>query len=85
VLFVIGLAYSAVWGTFTSALWTIFFRRLTGREVLQPLPSAYPPPSAPAYAQPTPGAEPISPVTEAPPIYVPPTEPTPPAPDAPHA
>ncbi len=26
------MLYTAIWGTFTSALWTIFFRRLTGRE-----------------------------------------------------
>lgn len=29
---VLVMAYTAIWGTFTSTLWTVFFRRLTGRE-----------------------------------------------------
>ncbi|NTW28062.1 MAG: hypothetical protein HGA39_01680 [Coriobacteriia bacterium] len=31
-LVVVSLFYTAIWGTFTSALWTVFFRRLTGLE-----------------------------------------------------
>ena len=47
------LAFTAIWGTFTSAMWTIFFRRLTGREVLVAIPAGYPPPQRlPAYPQP---------------------------------
>lgn len=48
ILFVISLLYAAIWGTFTSALWTILYRRLTGREPVAP-PSGHMPP---AYAQP---------------------------------
>jgi hypothetical protein len=97
-LFVLGLAFTAVWGTFTSAMWTIFFRRLTGREVLVAVPVGYPPPSAPAYAQPGPSPtpqqqaapSPQAPETaptyappQAPPMYAPP--PAPPAQDMPPA
>ena len=32
---VLGMAYSAVWGTFTSALWTLFFRTVTGMARLR--------------------------------------------------
>jgi len=46
------MVYTAIWGTFTSALWTVFFRRLTGRELLAEMPAAYAavpePPAAPA-------------------------------------
>jgi len=44
------MLYTAIWGTFTSALWTIFFRRLTGREVPAevPAPVASQAPAAPA-------------------------------------
>ena len=73
----LGLAFSAVWGTFTSAMWTIFFRRLTGREVVAampvrspaPMPGQFveptwpPPPPAPGYPQP---AEPVADPTVAP-------------------
>lgn len=80
-ILVFSLAYAAVWGTFTSAMWTIFFRRLTGREVLAPAPAAYPsvPPAPAAY----PPAPPAPPASDAPPMYAPPpAPPTPPAPPA---
>jgi len=49
VVTVLLMLYTAIWGTFTSALWTIFFRRLTGREAPAELaaPSAPEVPSAP--------------------------------------
>jgi hypothetical protein len=86
-LVVVGFAYSAIWGTFTSALWTIFYRRLTGREPLaapvMPLPATvYTPPAppaapgaAPAWAPPAPAAPPTTPSAWA--------APAPPAPPAP--
>jgi hypothetical protein len=98
--FVLGLLYSALWGTFTSALWTIFFRRLTGREVLAPQPGAYPPPVPGAPMPETPPGPPAPPMyapappaSSAPPVYAPapPASPEPPAqppaaaPDAPSA
>jgi len=47
------MLYTAIWGTFTSSLWTIFFRRLTGREVPaeQPAPLAPQPPATPAAVE----------------------------------
>lgn len=53
------MLFTAIWGTFTSALWTVFFRRLTGREVLPqvlapepPQPLAAPqPPAAPVATE----------------------------------
>ncbi len=52
------MLYTAIWGTFTSALWTIFFRRLTGREVLAEKPA----PLAPlAPVAPEPPAAPVAP------------------------
>ncbi len=54
----LGFAYSAVWGTFTSAMWTVFFRRLTGREVLAPIPQPGFPAPAPAQPYPQPSAAP---------------------------
>jgi hypothetical protein len=57
---------AAIYGTFNEAVWTIFFRRMTGRER----------PVALAYAQPAPGTEgyvpPAPPVPAAPMGYVPP-------------
>jgi len=65
----VSMLYSAIWGTFTSALWTIFFRRLTGREVLEataaPVPVPAPTPAAPpapvAPVVPSPPAAPAAP------------------------
>ncbi len=39
---VVGLAYNAVWGTFTSALWTLYFRRVQGMGPHTPEPPAAP-------------------------------------------
>ena len=88
VVMVVAFAYSAIWGTFTSSLWTIFFRRLTGREPLWP--DASPIPVAPAgapMAPAVPGYGPVGPaqwgVPETP--AAPPAAPGPPAPPAPPA
>ena len=57
-LMVISFAYTAVWGTFSSALWTVFFRRFTGMEVSpaaqEPVPSAPPLPAEPVSFAPAP-------------------------------
>lgn len=83
----IGLIYSAIWGTYTSALWTIFYRRLVGREIVaeQVVPTYTPQP-------PMPGAQsPYQPQTSVPqppsyapqpPVYQPPAPPAPVAPPA---
>ena len=47
VLIAASLFYTAAWGTFTSALWTILYRRMTGRETFVPQ-AGYSPPSAPS-------------------------------------
>ena len=39
-LWLISAAYTAVWGTFTSSLWTVFFRKATGMEVVVAVPGA---------------------------------------------
>lgn len=81
VLTVLSFLYSAIWGTFTSALWTILYRRLTGRERVAP-PTGYaaPPPMAgpvvaPSYPPPSGSSPSITP-----PPYAPPQPPQPPAP-----
>jgi hypothetical protein len=40
VFMLVSIAYTAVWGTFTSALWTLFFRQVAGMDtpVVQPRP-----------------------------------------------
>jgi hypothetical protein len=63
IVVVVTVLYQAIWGTFTSALWTILYRRLTGREIVVH-PTRYPggPPAAgpavapgyPPSGQPTP-------------------------------
>jgi hypothetical protein len=72
-LFVFMLLPTAIYGAFTSAAWTIFFRRLTGREVVEVSPSpgytAPLPPEAPGYSPPAPPAAPHPP---APPVAPPP-------------
>ena len=56
----ISVVVMAAWNTFTSALWTVFFRKLTGREAVRfPRVAAYhgavsPPVSYPAASSPTP-------------------------------
>ena len=72
VIMLLSLAFTAVWGTFSSALWTVFFRRFTGMEVV---PEAAQPSPLPGYV-----AEPIRPVPSPP---APPMAPQPPAPPAP--
>lgn len=64
------LAYNAIWGTYTSSLWTLFFRQVTGMApavtaMPHPAPSgpgyaAYPsgPPMAPGYVPPENGYAP---------------------------
>ncbi|MGV8083510.1 MAG: hypothetical protein AB2L09_07775 [Coriobacteriia bacterium] len=92
VFFVLSLLFTAIWGTFTSALWTIFFRRLVGLEVEAPayaapqwtgqVPSSgigQVPPPPPGYMNPM-----APPAPSAPPMASP-TQPSPPAPPAPPA
>ncbi|MDR3686290.1 MAG: hypothetical protein P4L93_04960 [Coriobacteriia bacterium] len=57
VLIAVSLFYVAVWGTFTSALWTILYRRMTGREIFVPQPGYIPP----AYGRPIPPSYPTAP------------------------
>ena len=85
VIIVIALFYNAVWSTFTSALWTIFYRRMTGRELLAPVHPA--PMPAPTYVPPVPAgptmplAPPAPPMAPPAPPMAPPTPQTaPPAP-----
>jgi hypothetical protein len=67
---------SAIWSTFTSSIWTIFFRRVTGREV--PAVRATPP-SYPSYGAPSGAPYPLAPYP--PTSYPPPSGyPPPPAP-----
>lgn len=55
-IFLVSLLFNAIWGTFTSALWTIAFRRLTGREVLLAPVTATPAPAAAACVHASGGA-----------------------------
>ncbi|HSK46908.1 MAG TPA: hypothetical protein VLA05_02760 [Coriobacteriia bacterium] len=87
VMTAVGLFYNAVWGTFTSSLWTLFFRQVVGMapdayDGLAPrdYPQPYPPTSG--YREPPqPPAAPIATPEPAPP----PAVPSPPAPPAPPA
>lgn len=63
---------TAIYGTFVSSAWTVFFRKMNGMEAaaapayIPPVPGGYEPPAPPAsYAAPAP------PVTDAPPVYAP--------------
>jgi hypothetical protein len=67
VVSVISFAFTAVWGTFSSALWTVFFRRFTGMEV-EPVP-------AQPAASSTPGYDTAPPMVPAPPVAPPPPPP----------
>ena len=53
VVLAISFLYTAIWGTFTSALWTVFFRRFTGMEArsLEQIPRRPAPQPAPAAVQ----------------------------------
>ncbi len=58
----LGLAYNAVWGTYTSTLWTIFFRQVSGMTAAEQGP---PPPPVAGYGDsaatpPPPPAPPIA-------------------------
>ncbi len=72
---IVSILYTGIWGTYTSALWTIFFRKTTGMEppvaapVFAPAGGYAPPPpvypgSAPAYpgAPETPANPPVGPL-----------------------
>lgn len=91
-LFLILLLPSAIFSAFSSAVWTVFFRRLTGREgVAAPQTPGYSPPMAPGAPPPEPPAAPetSSPIPPPPsglPIAMPeePAEPSAP-PDEPQA
>jgi hypothetical protein len=84
----LSFAFTAVWGTFSSALWTVFFRRFTGMEVLPqaaesvPLSPAGYPAAETVQAAPMP-PEPMPPMAPVPPAPQPPAAPTPPAPRPP--
>ncbi len=58
-IWIIALAYNAIWGTFTSALWTVFFRDVAGLSATAPMAvtaepvfaaANYPDPVAPSMA-----------------------------------
>lgn len=87
-LVALSIFYTAVWGTYTSALWTLFFRRVTGMDVAvaaAPAPASPPAPEYPADVVPpgppiagfseTPSGEPIAPPPPAPPAGEMPTPP----------
>jgi hypothetical protein len=85
VVIVISLLYTAIWGTFTSALWTILYRRLTGREIVVPsrphaAPSGPTGPAAPSYPAAGGYAAPPPPGYVAPPVqgWAPPQQQAPP-------
>jgi len=85
VLAVISLAFTAIWGTYTSALWTIFYRRFTGMALPampQQAPPAPPYPPAPP-APPAPQAPQAHPEAQAPPVPPPPMPPMAPPPPPP--
>jgi hypothetical protein len=63
IVLALAIVYTGIWGTYTSALWTIFYRRLVGREVL--------PPTVMPNAGPTPGYVPPGPQPYVPQPYAP--------------
>lgn len=76
VMFLVLLVPTAIFGTFSSAIWTIFYRQMTGMDAVQqvqasPVQPGYTPlaPDAPAYpdAAPQPSPYPAPPVPPAPP------------------
>jgi len=89
---------AAIYGAFSGSAWTIFFRRMTGREPLAPAVPAYAggyppaPPAAPEGGFPPPPPADLAPQAPAPAADpwqaangVPPVDTTPPAPHAPPA
>lgn len=75
----VSLLYSAIWGTYTSAYWTIFFRKLTGLEPAPIVETAFA--ATPVPVDSAPLVEPAPP-SEYPPAPAPPSD-FPPAPPAP--
>jgi len=76
IVIVLSFLYSAIWGTFTSALWTILYRRLTGREQVW-TPENYAAPAQPAG----PPIAPSYPIGGYVPPGGPPSQPSPPSAD----
>lgn len=82
VAFVVLLLPSAVFSTLISSSWTLFFRRLTGRDVPAALPvhaapaGSMPTPPAGAYPSPAPGGH-APPAPPMPPVPMPPQQPVP--------
>lgn len=83
-IFALSFLYSGVWGTYTSALWTLFFRRAAGMHVeTAPAPApgvpaqAWPP--APPAAAPAAPAAPGTDLPDGPPVAMTPPPPPPPA------
>lgn len=81
----LSILYTGIWGTYSSALWTIFFRDVAGMSAPQPAPAmAY---AAEAPPQPTytpPPMPPTEPYAPAPPVAPQaPEQPYPPAPPEP--
>jgi len=97
VLTLILMLPTAIYSTFISSAWTIFYRRLTGREVVHVSAPPAPPAAGAQYAPPVPLAPPAvpqpggSPMPPPPPqgglplapSYSPPAPPAPPEPPAP--
>jgi hypothetical protein len=80
VLFLVLLLPSAIFGAFYSTSWTIFFRRMTGREAapVAAYAGGYPPPPGGGYMPPPP---PGGYAPQPPPMPQPPAPPAPPAPE----
>lgn len=74
----LGLAYNAVWGTYTSVLWTLFFRGVSGMATPAMTPAAPGTPVAPYAPEPPVAPQPTPP---APPIAEYSASPEPPAPE----
>ena len=83
VIMLLSFAFTAIWGTFTSALWTVFFRRLTGMEALPVSRGPGASGSRVARAHSRSRADPAAPAPEAPPVAGWPAPATPPAPRPP--
>lgn len=85
-LVLLGWVYQAIWGTYTSSLWTIAFRRISGREIVM-APAVAPAGAAVGYPAPQPAEwQPPAPQPPAPqpPAPQPPAPaPQPPAPQPP--
>jgi hypothetical protein len=83
VIMVLSFVFTAIWGTFSSALWTVFFRRFTGMETLPETAEPVSAPLAPYAAVSTIPPSPMPPAPPAPPTPPAPPVPAPPAPPAP--